>query len=1673
MGRALVKFAVGAVLGLMMPRNVQAQPYWAKVLGGPGNDLVRDVKTDSAGFLYLTGEFSGTIAFGGGTYQSSGGIDMFLAKMTPEGQVVWFEQGGGPGIDRGNKLAVANGKVAVVGTFMQTAGFQGQELISAGGPDIFLAMHDAATGTLQWLACGGGPTASDRPYGVSIAASGSVAMVGEFSDTVTIAGEQLTSTMDPQTLAPGVDVFIANYSPAGVPLWVRQGAAKYTDRAIDVVHDPAGNIYTTGQFSDTIQFIAQHPNVMYNAIFLLKLDPAGNEVWFRRMGGAVYNQVRDMQWTGDNDLVMVGDLQGTMIYLDSVPTFISSGDPYAYYLARIGGDGSLHGDTVVTSMNPVSGRALDERNGLLTVLGQFQCQFTSMVDSAHAGLWMATGDPDLFVVRHFLDSLVIKDAQQFGGRQEKLAGQVTTLNDGSPVFCGSYEDMIVFPCMGQFNADIHSIEPPYDLMASSPLAYCGDAYHGAFAADTSRGLNDGFVARGYVVGRSPYDWWNRNDTTCSYLPDSVCLGMGYEPTGCVDTAEFCGEGIIGVDPHFSFSPVEAAFFVGPELDFLWSTGATTDSIGVTSSGTYWVTCTSVSGCFQWTDTIVVIIHPFPPQPLLSDDIPVASNSPDTYQIDICDPGEVWLWCSNVDTSTTYFWTGGNLGGAVYNDSIPVDTGGTFMFSMVTDFGCTRQNDVLVIDHPNEPIPNVSVNLHIIYPQDQDLNDTVSLCPQQDLAVYVEATWMLNGQPYSFPYTDPPTYYFGFVFGTDTMYRNDDLFMGSFPVYTSQWFVDTVSIFIINSPCGNDTLSLPDVAIDSVYALILPATDVDIGLAGPALICPGDTALLVATCPNCDNITWQGDGLLYTAGDSAYGQGGYYQATGWVVDTNGCSFAESTWHQVTYPSVPLLDVFPPDGIICPDSVAIIYTDAVGSFTWYGPEGDLGINNDSIIVNTPGEYYLALVDPNGCYLISDPILITGYATPFLNVLPDGVLCVGEAPITLQVVTTGYSSLAWAPPLSGNSLMQLVDEPGIYSCSVQACGITTELNTEVIAGEANAEVLDPGPFDLCPGDTVVLLAAGGQAIYFWDPGPVVADSLVVSQPGSYTLMVQDAHGCADTAAAVVVTAHDFGAPPSTTDQVVCVGTPVVLQESAGGNLTWFADSALSVVLGTGPVLDLGTPSDSVTVYLVQSDSLCTSLPHVVHVDVVQPPTTVLLYGPDTVCAGEDALLVAANVDPFENVWTTPNGTAVGDSLGLWPAGAADSGWYTVSATASGCSGEADSLYLTVVTPMSIDLGPDSSICPGMAITFQVPPGFSDAVWQQGIPGSSFTMGQSGTVFLAAADTNGCTVHDEVLVTVLAPDIPVSANDLTLCHGEDAIVVANGSGDLTWYADSSLTIAMGTGDTLLIPMPADSLTVFVVQDQFGCAGGPLPVSVNVVQIPVDVDLVASDPFCLGAPASISATGPPGLEGTWHAPSGTYSMNPLSIPSVAFGDSGWYVLVPMVAGCIGPADSIHIAVLVPEPLDLGEDTTVCIGGSLFLSIPDGFSDPQWSTGDTSLTIEIFQGGAYSVEATDLNGCLSSDLVQVEAVECPPLLPTVISPNGDGLNDGLVLGLVGAVDGEIVIYNRWGQVVHTGNPISHPWTCNHDRNGEPVPDGVYYYVLRLTDHSGSTKEYSGYFNILR
>ncbi|MGV3637402.1 MAG: hypothetical protein ACO1NQ_07100, partial [Flavobacteriales bacterium] len=364
--------SVTILLGLLFTLNLKAQPFWVKDVGGVGNDQVADVKVDADGMIYMTGEFGGTMTVDGETYTSAGSIDVFVAKLDPTGDVLWFRTGGGTGIDRGLKVALGNGaQLTVTGEFLGTATFQAQTLTSAGGTaDMFVAVLDKSDGSLQWIRQGGGAMGTDRPYGVSFAADGRVAVAGEFRGAATWSGNTITSATDPTTGQPDTDVFIATYSPTGDLAWLKQGTAKFADRAIDLMHDPSGALYVTGQFSDTITFDLQHPNALLNASFLAKFDGSGNEVWFRRMGGGGFNQVRDLVVKDDGRMLLVGDVQGTMIYFGAAQTSVASGEPFAYYLLDIDGTGALVAQTTVGSTSGVSAAGLSVQGNDIAVVGQ-------------------------------------------------------------------------------------------------------------------------------------------------------------------------------------------------------------------------------------------------------------------------------------------------------------------------------------------------------------------------------------------------------------------------------------------------------------------------------------------------------------------------------------------------------------------------------------------------------------------------------------------------------------------------------------------------------------------------------------------------------------------------------------------------------------------------------------------------------------------------------------------------------------------------------------------------------------------------------------------------------------------------------------------------------------------------------------------------------------------------------------------------------------------------------------------------------------------------------------------------------------------------------------------------------------------------------------------------------
>ena len=75
------------------------------------------------------------------------------------------------------------------------------------------------------------------------------------------------------------------------------------------------------------------------------------------------------------------------------------------------------------------------------------------------------------------------------------------------------------------------------------------------------------------------------------------------------------------------------------------------------------------------------------------------------------------------------------------------------------------------------------------------------------------------------------------------------------------------------------------------------------------------------------------------------------------------------------------------------------------------------------------------------------------------------------------------------------------------------------------------------------------------------------------------------------------------------------------------------------------------------------------------------------------------------------------------------------------------------------------------------------------------------------------------------------------------------------------------------------------------------------------------------------------------------------------------------------------------------------------------------------------------------------------------LVGNVITPNGDGYNDFLEVSCLvnnAYPNNSLSIYNQWGDEIYSASPYLNDW--NGTYNGEILPAGNYFYVLKLGDN---------------
>jgi gliding motility-associated-like protein len=152
---------------------------------------------------------------------------------------------------------------------------------------------------------------------------------------------------------------------------------------------------------------------------------------------------------------------------------------------------------------------------------------------------------------------------------------------------------------------------------------------------------------------------------------------------------------------------------------------------------------------------------------------------------------------------------------------------------------------------------------------------------------------------------------------------------------------------------------------------------------------------------------------------------------------------------------------------------------------------------------------------------------------------------------------------------------------------------------------------------------------------------------------------------------------------------------------------------------------------------------------------------------------------------------------------------------------------------------------------------------------------------------------------------------------------------------------------------------------------------------------------------------------------------------------------------------------------DIIPDTTIELGTDLQLYALGGVTY-LWTPGDylssvtvanpvmTPLVTGVFN---YSVLITDLQGCATSRKVNVTVLPSTEVvIPDLYTPNGDGVNDTWeVPFLQPLTDYTVRIFSRGGLEVWNTELYQNDWDGTHYKTGKILPDGTYYYIIRLAD----------------
>jgi gliding motility-associated-like protein len=1082
------------------------------------------------------------------------------------------------------------------------------------------------------------------------------------------------------------------------------------------------------------------------------------------------------------------------------------------------------------------------------------------------------------------------------------------------------------------------------------------------------------------------------DTTTKFLcNDSVSYRVELpDSIGCISVSSLDGVKIVNPNPIANIIPANPAFCIGGNVvlstiagavSYAWSTGQNTQSITVSTAGTYTVTVTQNGGCTSVGSTSVTV-NPLP-TPVITGVNTICANASTIFD---AGPGY-----------TSYLWST-----TAVSQSINISTAGTYTVTVEDANGCKKSTTRTLTVNP-VPVPAISGNTVFCQGLNSNLNAGAGYSAYQwspggaitqQLNVTTSGTYTVtvtaNGctgttstvvtvNPLPNPViTGTPSFCAGgsTILNAGAGFNSYLWSNGAATQTTTVNSGNTYTVTVTNAfGCSKSTSQL--VTVNPLPTPVITGTNV---------ICQGQNSIFDAG-PGYSGYLWSNAAVTQTINVNT---GGTYTVT--VTDGNGCSKTTSRNLTVNPNPVPAIT-----GItqICQGQTTTL--NAGGGYTNYAWSNSQG--TQTITVGTAGTYTATVTAANGC-------TASASATLTVNPLPSPVIT-GSTDFCQGLNTTldagpGYTNYLWSNGTTAQTItLNTATTVTVTVTNGNGCVNSTSVSTVV---NPNPVPNITGTMTTCQGSTTVIDGGAGYSSYNWSTG-ATSQTINVGVAGPVTVTVTDGNGCIGTDNANITV---FALPTAALSGIdtICAGQSTTISLSLAGpgpyTYTYFNGTANQGPFNTASAnVNISvTPAASANYSMVSvSNANCAGTVSGTANISVTPLPTAQITGTTGICSGSSANLSVnfTGVAPYTYSYTAGS-TVFGpfttsndpEIINVTP-GSTTTYALTPTLTGAGCTGNtnAATAVITVNALPSATITGDNTICSGVStdllINFN---GTGPFTYTYSNGSSTFgpfttpndpvlvpvTPGTSTSYTLIAINDANCPGSFSGAADITVNPLPTANTQgtINICDGNntDISFVFNGTAPFTYsYTDGTGTFGpfvTNTNPVLLNVSPNATTTYGLTAVSDANCAGTVSGSAVITVIPLPTaTLTGTTEICRGTSTNLNVafTGVPPFEYKYTDGSviyGPFIVNTFntSINVSPLNTTNYSVTTVTGSGCGGSVSGIAAVTVnsIPDAaLSLSGDNIICNGENSEFEISfNGIAPYTYSYSNGSATFGPF-----------------------------------------------------------------------------------------------------------------------